>query len=364
MADLAPAKNHTTKNMCFVIACTVVTILVSIAAFHLHYVNREEVVVEKVTRNHMQAYNTKRAHHKNIMPRKIWLVWWSGWENAPPLCRGVLQSWKDHNPNWEVIALDSQNTHTYLPSVKQLLAKRPLISIQAQSDFMRLHLMQSYGGVWADATMLCMRPLDDWVWVAMAPSDIWMYHGRDWARGPASWFMVAAPRSYIFEVWVKTTDELWLNDHENVHPLRPLWLDQSFDWLRENLRLNYPPDPNTIMRNYVWMDQLFGIIIRQDRKFLDLWRRVPFLDCNRWGQSHSFAGKVAMYTEDLLEFVRVNPPFAIKLSHHEKLKLSPDVPHENAQALLQISKAWVNRTAPAVVWGEAPPMDETNWFFP
>ena len=38
-----------------------------------------------------------------------------------------------------------------------------LIPPAAESDLLRLYLLNKYGGVWVDSTNLCRRPLDDWL---------------------------------------------------------------------------------------------------------------------------------------------------------------------------------------------------------
>jgi mannosyltransferase OCH1-like enzyme len=37
---------------------------------------------------------------------------------------------------------------------------KPNMTIQAKSDMIRLHVLSTHGGVWADSTMLCLQPLD------------------------------------------------------------------------------------------------------------------------------------------------------------------------------------------------------------
>ena len=53
---------------------------------------------------------------------------------------------------------------------------------------------KNIGGVWADATMLCMQPLDNWVYEKVEPAGMWMYHGPGAGMpkeiGPEIWFIV------------------------------------------------------------------------------------------------------------------------------------------------------------------------------
>lgn len=138
---------------------------------------------------------------------------------------------------------------------------------QARSDLARLYLLSTHGGVWADATLLCMEPLDAWMAAALAPSDMWMYHGPGGGRAkgspptqPASWFVASKPNSRILRTWWEAASRL----------LRP---------------------PSRSPKNYFWMDQLFAEISRRDPAFHASWRNVPFISCNAAGSAHMIAGK-------------------------------------------------------------------------
>ena len=92
------------------------------------------------------------------------------------------------------------------------------ITFQSRSDIIRLALLNRYGGVWADSTMLCLEPLDSWL-----PKDnnmqsgLWMYHGNGGrfvpGTGPASWFIISLPGSqpggYMIQRWKAACDAYW-----------------------------------------------------------------------------------------------------------------------------------------------------------
>ena len=107
-----------------------------------------------------------------VLKKVVWLLWMQGWEQAPWLVRGVYKSYRFCAPDWEVVRLDMDSlpNYTALPSyLGQKKIRRP-----AKSDIIRLALLASNGGLWADATLLCMRKLDDWLPAALAqPSGFW-----------------------------------------------------------------------------------------------------------------------------------------------------------------------------------------------
>ncbi len=113
-----------------------------------------------------------------IFEKNIFLLWLQGWDKAPWLQRQVLESWIINNPDWNVILIDQNNLVNYVNDIDYIYDQNKIISPQAKSDIIRLSLLKNHGGVWADSTLLCMQPLDHWVFDAFKNSGIWMYHGH------------------------------------------------------------------------------------------------------------------------------------------------------------------------------------------
>jgi hypothetical protein len=216
------------------------------------------------------------SYVKEVPGKVVWLLWLQGWDKAPEIVKQVGTSWEKLNPDWTVIKLDENNLSTYI-NVKKVE------SIQAYSDIIRLALLAKHGGVWADATMLCMIPLDRWVYDAVGPTGFWMYHGRDEGRGPASWFMISTIHSSIPKKWSKASDEYWKNRKTED--------------------------------DYFWMDGLFKKLVDTDPEFKAEWEKVPYLWCEDPGQAHMLAGKVGGNDPELQYILQTNPPYAVKLDH-------------------------------------------------
>ena len=186
-----------------------------------------------------------------------WLLWLQGWHSCPKLVKDVRTSWYFHNSAnaWNILELDSSSVGEYV----ELSDRETRLHPAAQSDLIRLRLLSRYGGVWADATMLCMRPLDDWIEDALPPTScgFWMYHGRDKARGPASWFMVSKKGSYLVDTWCNAATNYWRLSRDD--------------------------------NEYFWMDRLFAQIIKSNSRFMQEWHSVRFLDCEAPLQAHCLA---------------------------------------------------------------------------
>ena len=213
-----------------------------------------------------------KERYSDPLPKIIWILWLQGWNsNTPWLQNKVKESWEKHNPDWEIRCIDEKNCPVKIDGDTP----------QAQSDVIRLRLLDEFGGVWADSTMLCMEPLEKWVNSSVEPAGMWMYHGRDECEGPASWFIISKPNNYILSKWRNSSDEYWKTP--------------SLDY------------------GYFWMDTLFKNLYESDSKFKEEWKKVPHECCEDPGSAHMFAGKVTNSDKNLQESLVKNPPHAIKL---------------------------------------------------
>lgn len=151
----------------------------------------------------------------NLIPRKIWILWFQGLSKAPFLVRKCIDSWVKENQNWEVIILDENNVSKYvvLDLPENILANLPLVK---KSNVVRLHLLSKYGGVWADATTFCMKPLDEWIDDCTTSGFFAFYKpGRD--RIMSSWFMVSEKGSPIVLKLKERLNSFWLVNEFNIN---------------------------------------------------------------------------------------------------------------------------------------------------
>jgi len=127
--------------------------------------------------------------------KTIWLLWFQGWDNAPLLVKQARKSWELHNNNWNIIYLDNNNLKTYLGNEADFLLERDDILLATKADYIRLLLLHKYGGVWADANVFCLQPLDNWIHMILDNIGVWMYHGYSLrvgiSQGCAVWFIAA-----------------------------------------------------------------------------------------------------------------------------------------------------------------------------
>jgi hypothetical protein len=219
--------------------------------------------------------------------KTIWLLWLQGWEHAYWLNLQVVHSWVINNPGWKIEYVTLDNLRNYVNDIDYIYDSNKYISPAAKSDIIRLSLLKNHGGVWADATMLCMQPLDHWVEEAVSYSGLWMYHGHgadmDPSVGPASWFIVSVKHGYLITVWKRLCDEFWIN--------------------------------NDYTDNYGWMDSLFRHAYENDTEFRNIWLKMKSIYCESDGQSHCLAPHNHGFQTDnsqIKEMFLNRPPYALK----------------------------------------------------
>ena len=238
------------------------------------------------------------ASSKKQAPGKtVWLLWLQGWDAAPWLVQQVRASWERLNPEWTVLCLDESSVHDYV----QVELPREA-SPAAKSDLVRVALLSQCGGVWADATMLCLVPLDTWVYEALEPAGFWMYEGE---RGPASWFMISLRGHHIAMLWADAAASLW--------------------------RVRAP-----LPASYFWLDDLFLDLLAHSPVFAEAWAQVPRIHCEAPGQAHALAGRCARNDPEVKALLRAQRPYVLKLNRHEGI--TPET-HPDANAVFAIGLA-------------------------
>ncbi|MEW4569425.1 capsular polysaccharide synthesis protein [Tautonia sp. JC769] len=176
------------------------------------------------------------------VPKIVWCLWFQGWDQAPEVVRACLQTWRRHNPGWSIRALCRDDLPSLLDRDEFRAVEGKHLEPEALSDVVRLALLRRYGGVWADSTLYCLRPLDEWLPQA-ARHGFFAFDRPGPDRMISSWFLAASMGSEIIRQWHDRTVEYWRDRHERDH--------------------------------YFWVHHLFGRCYEADPHFRSLWDRVP-----------------------------------------------------------------------------------------
>jgi hypothetical protein len=173
------------------------------------------------------AYGTDKhleGFYFKPIPKVIWIFWWQGVEDAPPLVRKCIKSWEKNNADWDIRILSHEDVKTYvkMPNFSTKLSKALF------SDILRLRLLSGFGGVWVDATVYCHRPLGSWLPYA-AHSGLFMFKEPGPSREIENWFIACDNENNLVRDWSKNL-EAYLNSSSKIE--RPYFITfYIFQWL-------------------------------------------------------------------------------------------------------------------------------------
>lgn len=105
----------------------------------------------------------ERLAPAGIHERIIWICWFQGAENAPPLVKRCIESVQQQANGAKVVLLTDENIADFIELPAHIRQKytQGRISKAHYSDIVRCALLYQYGGIWMDATLFVTRPLPD-----------------------------------------------------------------------------------------------------------------------------------------------------------------------------------------------------------
>lgn len=95
----------------------------------------------------------------------IWVLWWQGEKVMPPIIRATINSIKAATDK-KVILITLENIRDYIEVPDYIWQKyiRKQIGPAHFSDYSRVALLEKYGGLWIDSTVLCTNTIPDWIY--------------------------------------------------------------------------------------------------------------------------------------------------------------------------------------------------------
>lgn len=250
--------------------------------------------------------------------KNIWMYWDQGADKAPFLVKQCISSWQRLNPEWQLHVLDREQLLARV-DVSFLLDKADF-SLQWMSDIARLQLLAQHGGVWADATTFCVKPLDDWL-EAHLINGFFAFSCQRNDRLLQSWFIAAHRHNDLLQAWLETTLEYAKNNQ----------FRQTGYWARQYYRKLMSLRKRGKLTNDVWFNSF-------TRKLVKL-RPYPAI---------MFLFERALAT---------NPRLADKWAAHPALQADPC---EHLQNNLGMNEAASDESR-AFILSQSVPLHKLNW---
>lgn len=181
------------------------------------------------------------------MIKKIYILWYQGFTNAPMVVKKCVQSWILHNPNWKIIKLDETNIEEYIHLDDYIDRKNKNISLAHLSDIIRIALLDKYGGIWVDSTTFCRIPLNNWI-NKCTENGFFAFEKPGPDRLLSNWFLYSEPNHYITKTWLNEIINYW--------------------------------KINTKVHTYFAHHYLFGNLYNSDAEFKKLWDKTTKINAS------------------------------------------------------------------------------------
>lgn len=214
------------------------------------------------------------------IPKTIWIMWLQGLDKAPYIVRKCYASWKELNPNWNIVFLDENNVSDYV-DLQTILTKSNNMQIQAMADLIRLNLLAKYGGVWVDATCFCRVPLDTWL-EKYATSGFFAFSASKPNKVMDTWFLASSIDGYLISRW-RDEAVLYWNSSDKLTRYRPGFTSRVLKLLDLSIHttrfwFSYPVRKVLKAYPYIWPNYLFTELLRKDARFRSIWARTGKFD--------------------------------------------------------------------------------------
>lgn len=234
--------------------------------------------------------------------RVLWTLWLQGFEKAPRVVDICARSWKIRNPTWTIVQLDQRNLPEYVESEALSEIRSLKISRQKRANLIRMYLISTHGGVWADATCFCCHPLDSWLPDYMGSgffafrfaADVWLRDHHHWSlsalvartedRVMSNWFLAAEKGNVLTTTFYEEHKQWFLDNRFPVEftrkrKQRRVNLEGI---LRRNAKLSqlwtYPPVIRaTRLYPYFVFHYHFARLLSENPACRDVWNRTPVL---------------------------------------------------------------------------------------
>ena len=116
------------------------------------------------------------------VPKKIW-SYWDNPDDIPASVQLSLQSWKKHQPEYDIVLLNKKTYRGYV-NIPQDLAEHPHVDLHRSrfAELVALYTLAEHGGVWMEPSFLLQAPFEDWLFPKYA--EFAGYYRQSWTNPP------------------------------------------------------------------------------------------------------------------------------------------------------------------------------------
>lgn len=127
---------------------------------------REKYLIEYLSdsiEDVIEKYKDRKDSGLFIKNAPIWVCWWTGIETAPPIVKQCVKSIYNNSNNHPVHLITEKNYQNYLMIPEYIFQKMESkqMGLAHFSDYLRVSLLEHYGGLWLDATIFCSETISE-----------------------------------------------------------------------------------------------------------------------------------------------------------------------------------------------------------
>jgi hypothetical protein len=145
------------------------------------------------------SFRTEGFVSQSTIPPILWTYWNSN--EIPDVVKRCIDSWAYHNPSYEINVVTPANLYDYIDiDIKDIQFND---SPARESDIVRLLLLEEYGGVWSDASILATAP---YPFSLDSGAEFIGYYLDGFTTRPEfpvleSWFFATVPHGQFIKGW-------------------------------------------------------------------------------------------------------------------------------------------------------------------
>ena len=141
--------------------------------------------------------------------KHCWSMWWQN--NVPEIVQMCLDTIKKIYPNLVVINKDNVAEYVDIPDFIMEKFNSGIIDTPHLSDYIRLCLLEKYGGTWIDATCYLLEPIPDFI----REQDFFILQNLD-KRGISNYLINASKNNYLVKRLRYCLEQYWENENFTV----------------------------------------------------------------------------------------------------------------------------------------------------
>lgn len=149
----------------------------------------------------LEINKNKHSNNKSI-PKRVWIYWDS--VEMSRFIKAIIDNNKKRNPEYDFIVLNSENLFDYIPRVNFHSDLLPA----HKADYIRLVLLNLYGGIWLDATTVLVSDLK---WIHKHENYSYDLVGYYRSQSTVNydypivetWFLAAPQDNEFIKLWLK-----------------------------------------------------------------------------------------------------------------------------------------------------------------